>query len=67
MEALQKFLSGRIWLRDFTPFPQEEIENAIDAGFIAVQKGITADLKCARCLEQSTEKIVSYNCAKCEA
>ncbi|WP_282020974.1 DEAD/DEAH box helicase [Planomicrobium okeanokoites] len=67
MEALQKFLSGRIWLRDFTPFPQEEIENAIDAGFIAVQKGITEDLKCARCLEQSTEKIVSYNCAKCEA
>ena len=67
MEAIREFLSGRIWLRDFTPFPQKEIESAIDAGFIVVQKGITEELQCVRCLEHSAEKIVSYKCAKCEA
>lgn len=66
MKDIQEFLSGRIWLRDFTPFPKEDIENAISAGFIAVQKGVTDELQCARCLEKSFEQIVSYDCAKCE-
>lgn len=67
MEAIREFLSGRIWLRDFTPFPQEAIEKAINEGFIGVQKGISEELQCMRCLEKSAHKVVSYNCAKCEA
>lgn len=66
MKEMQDFLVGRIWLRDFTPFPKEEIEKAINQGFIAVQKGITEKLECARCLENSSDKIIPYNCAKCE-
>lgn len=66
MKEIQDFLSGRIWLRNFTPFQQIEIEKAISEGLIAVQKGITTDLQCARCLENTVEKIVSFNCAKCE-
>ncbi|MFD1031230.1 DEAD/DEAH box helicase [Metaplanococcus flavidus] len=66
MNELQEFLTGRIWLRDFTPFPQEMIEKSIREGFIQVQKGITENLQCARCLEISPEKIVSFWCAKCE-
>lgn len=66
MKELQEFLTGRIWLRDFTPFPKEVIEQAINDGFIAVQKGITGELQCARCLESAVDKIVSFHCAKCE-
>ncbi|WP_422123779.1 DEAD/DEAH box helicase [Planococcus sp. X10-3] len=65
MNELQDFLTGRIWLRDFTPFPKETIEKAIQDGFIVVHKGITESLQCARCLESSAEKIVSFLCAKC--
>ncbi len=65
MEEIRNFLSGRIWLRDFTPFPNEDIEKAITAGFIAVKKGITEELQCGRCLEKSADKIIPYNCAKC--
>ncbi|RLQ93012.1 DEAD/DEAH box helicase [Planomicrobium sp. Y74] len=66
MKEIQDFLVGRIWLRDFTPFSKKAIEKAINKGFIAVQKGITEKLECARCLEKSSEKIIPYNCAKCE-
>lgn len=66
MEELQAFLTGRIWLRDFTPFPKETVEKAINNGSILVQKGISENLQCTRCLENSPEKIVSFNCAKCD-
>jgi len=66
MRELQEFLTGRIWLRDFTPFPKEAVEQAIKDGFIAIRKGITDELQCARCLENASEQIVSFRCAKCE-
>lgn len=65
MDRLEAFFSGKIWLRDFTPFSEEQIERAIAKGDLLITKGITADGHCARCLEKSPHKILSYNCAKC--
>ena len=65
MDGLEAFFKGRIWLKDFTPFPEEQIERSIAIGDLLVTKGITADGQCARCLEKSPHKILSYNCAKC--
>lgn len=66
MKELQDFFTGRIWLRDFTPFPKQSIEQAIGDGLLSVHKGITEDMQCARCLESAPDKIVSYKCEKCE-
>ncbi|WP_033543441.1 DEAD/DEAH box helicase [Planococcus sp. CAU13] len=66
MKELEDFLTGRIWLRDFTPFAPESVEQAIHDGFIAVRPGIMESLQCARCLNRSKNNIVSFNCAKCE-
>ena len=66
MKEIHEFLSGRIWLREFTPFPKEAIERAIQDGLIAVHKGITDDLHCARCLSRSKDSIIAFNCARCE-
>ena len=65
MDKLEAFFSGRMWLKDFTPFPQDEIEHAIANGDLLVSPGITADGQCARCLETSPHRILSYHCAKC--
>lgn len=66
MTELEAFLSGRIWLRDFMPFPKEQIDEGISNKTILVNQGITAERTCARCLESSPQKIKSFHCAKCE-
>ncbi|MGI2327466.1 DEAD/DEAH box helicase [Planococcus sp. YIM B11945] len=66
MKELQEFLFGRIWLREFTPFPKEEIDSAIEAGLIHATNGISAKGECRRCLETSQQKIISFPCAKCQ-
>lgn len=65
MKELQDFLTGRIWLREFTPFSKEAIDQAIEDGRIAVRHGITENLECARCLNNSKDTIVAFDCAKC--
>ncbi|PSL31620.1 competence protein ComFA [Planomicrobium soli] len=66
MTELEQFLTGRIWIREFMPFAQEEVDAAIAAGNIGVKKGITENKECARCLEKSPQKIISFHCAKCQ-
>lgn len=65
MKQLEEFLTGRIWLRNFTPFPKELIDKAISAGSISVSSGMLDGKQCARCLEKSTQKIISFFCAAC--
>ena len=65
MKELEEFLTGRIWLRNFTPFAKEKIDEAVNERKITVEKGITDKHVCRRCHESSPEKIVSFNCAKC--
>lgn len=64
---LEKFLTGRIWLKEFTPFTKTEIDAAIASGKVKVIKGITDNNSCARCLEKSPLKIISFQCAKCQS
>lgn len=65
MDEMEAFFTGRIWLKDFTPFPEEKIERAIANGKLHVRNGISPAGECTRCLEKSPHKILSYHCAKC--
>lgn len=67
MKQIEEFLTGRIWLRNFTPFPKEQIDKAISDGLVSVIPGIIDGRQCARCLEKSTKKIIPFFCAACNA
>lgn len=67
MQAIEAFLTGRIWIRQFIPFPQELVQQAINQGNAIVLNGISADGQCARCLEKSPDYVIPYACASCEA
>ena len=72
MEEVQAFLSGRIWLKDHTPFPSAVIDQFIDKGFITPHKGIqthrisrilqTNINQCRRC---GCRQLTTFHCAKC--
>ncbi|WP_367619065.1 DEAD/DEAH box helicase [Planococcus shixiaomingii] len=66
LTELEQFLRGRIWLKDFVPFAKEEVDAAIASGKVIMKKGITENNSCARCLEKSPSKIISFQCAKCQ-
>ena len=66
MKDIEEFLTGRVWLRDFTPFPKEQIDRAILNGSVSINKGITDELQCIRCLEKSTQKIIPFYCSACD-
>ena len=65
MKELEDFLTGRVWLKEFTPFPQSEIDQAILQGFVTRIPGITDKQECSRCLEKSVN-LTSFYCEKCE-
>jgi len=65
MDQVEEFLTGRIWLRNFTPFPKELVDRAISTGSISVSQGMLDGRQCARCLEKSTQKIIPFFCAAC--
>ncbi|WP_084632834.1 DEAD/DEAH box helicase [Planococcus plakortidis] len=65
MQAIEAFLTGRIWIKQFIPFPQELIQQAIDQGNAIVVNGISADGECTRCHETSTEYVIPFPCATC--
>lgn len=67
MKDIENFLSGRIWLRAFTPFPKEQIDSCIELGKIAVLPGITPQRVCGRCQEKSPHKIKQFHCHKCNS
>ncbi|MDQ0429019.1 competence protein ComFA [Planomicrobium stackebrandtii] len=67
MKQIEEFLTGRVWLRNFTPFTKEQIDKAVSDGSVSVSPGITDGRQCARCLEKSTKKIVPFFCAACNA
>lgn len=67
MKEIEEFLTGRMWLRNFTPFPKEQLDDAILTGKVRVSPGIVDGKQCARCLEKSSEKIIPFFCAACQA
>lgn len=72
MKEVQEFLSGRIWLKEKTPFPLMLIEEFIHKGFITPHKGIQPNnnsqinqyekYQCRRC---GNKKMIAFECAKC--
>ena len=75
-EQLQQFLTGRIWLREHTPFPREVIEAHIETNHIHLKPGIQTDktsflfwqLKkhvCNRCHNTNQSLFHSFHCARC--
>ncbi|WP_330217560.1 DEAD/DEAH box helicase family protein [Planococcus halocryophilus] len=66
MTQLEEFLAGRIWLRHFIPFSNEQVNQAISNGSITVRLGIVDGKQCTRCLEKSPGKIIPFYCDTCQ-
>lgn len=75
-KQLQQFLTGRIWLREHTPFPREVIDAHIDSGHIRLKPGIYTSqstfliwqLKknvCNRCHNMNQTLFHTFDCARC--
>ena len=65
MQAIEAFLRGRIWMKQFIPFPKELVQEVIDRGDAIVINGISADGECGRCKETSPDYVIPYTCATC--
>lgn len=71
--AVRDFLTGRIWLRDHTPFPFEVIDEQIAAGHIQTIQGIKSTQTilqksihfCNRCENDNQMRFTTFHCAKC--
>jgi len=74
MNEIQEFLTGRMWLREHTPFSREDIDNEINQGNITPYPGIQSSVKslfaftyqtnsCRRC---GNQQLTPFNCAKCD-
>ena len=70
MKDVQSFLSGRIWLKDQTPFPSSQIEELIQQGNITPHPGIQpiksqtfkSHNQCRRC---GSHHLATFTCATC--
>lgn len=71
--AVRDFLTGRIWLREHTPFPTERIDSQIASGTIAILPGIKSTPSylhkfihfCNRCENTTQSRFTTFTCAKC--
>lgn len=71
--AIRDFLSGRIWLRRHTPFPQEIIDAHIETKHIKTVPGIRSMKRfgnqtrhfCNRCENDNQTRFTIFDCAKC--
>lgn len=71
--AVRDFLTGRIWLREHTPFPFELINEQIALGHIKTIPGIKSSKKilqktihyCNRCENENQLRFTTFHCAKC--
>lgn len=74
MSDVQTFLTGRLWLREHTPFPREVIDQCIENRTITPIPGIQSNVisqfklkfqvnQCRRC---GNKELTKFMCAKCE-
>ena len=74
MNEIREFLTGRMWLREHTPFSRDDIDIEITKGNITPYPGIQSSVKtlftftyqsnsCRRC---GNHQLTAFNCAKCE-
>lgn len=66
--AIVNFFSGRIWTRCHTPFPQQKVDTYIKRGYFEMTPAVITAPKliCRRCLNEQSNKFVSFHCAKCQ-
>ncbi|MBK3494820.1 DEAD/DEAH box helicase [Viridibacillus sp. YIM B01967] len=68
--SIRDFLTGRIWLRDHSPYSEEQINQHIQLGFISnlpgVQKLSHTNYICNRCANKNPTLFIKYHCAACE-
>mgnify|MGYP006315420739 FL=1 len=72
MKEVQAFLTGRIWLKEQTPFPLPVIEEYIRNGFISPHTGIQSNqnssskkTKSSNCRRCGNKQLTAFQCAKC--
>lgn len=74
MNEVQAFLTGRLWLRDHTPFPREVIDQNIENSNITPLPGIHSNVisqfylsfKVNNCRRCGNKELTKFMCAKCE-
>ncbi|GLC87838.1 DEAD/DEAH box helicase [Lysinibacillus piscis] len=66
--ALRDFHEGRIWLKEHSPFAQQDIERALQHHYVQVLPGIQTipSIKCNRCHNQNRHQFILFDCAKCQ-
>lgn len=66
--ALRDFHEGRIWLKNHTPFHENDIKRAIERNFFHIKEGIQTSphLKCNRCHNVEVNQFTHFDCAKCQ-
>lgn len=66
--AMVNFFTGRIWPRNYTPFPHEKIETYTGRGYFETVPAVMTKPKliCRRCLNEQAHKFISFHCAKCQ-
>lgn len=71
--AVRNFLTGRIWLREHSPFPFDLINEQIALGHIKTIPGIKRSKTilqktihfCNRCENDNQQRFTTFHCAKC--
>lgn len=73
IKEIQHFLTGRIWLRDHTPFHEDLIHDHIENNLIVTIDGIQQKKSrfiqtytCNRCRNTDRRSFAVFECAKCE-
>lgn len=66
--ALRDFHEGRIWLKEYAPFPESDMEQAINRNYFHIKEGIqrTPHLKCNRCHNDQAQQFTTFDCSKCQ-
>lgn len=66
--SIPHFLTGRIWIQDYAPFPQAIIRQLIKRNIIHTMPGITETphYKCNRCHTTKPHHFATFQCAKCQ-
>jgi competence protein ComFA len=70
MEEVQAFLTGRIWLKEQTPFPLVVIEEFIQKGYITPTQAFSlikipiVKTKSSTCRRCGNQQLTVFQCAK---
>lgn len=73
-EKVQHFFTGRVWIKELSPFPQQIVETYVKHKFLQERPGIIVQkaafpnfnkFRCERCLNEDQYEFVQFDCARC--